>query len=95
MDNPLLDRTGEIIGSKQEPDNQRAAMGELRRWAQDHNMQGLTDQQIRDAFVSAYLYRWLSGAPLEDCVHAGLIGGAVACTAAGTHTAFAGPQDLE
>jgi sugar/nucleoside kinase (ribokinase family) len=47
-----------------------------------------------DAFVSAYLYRWLSGAPLEDCVRAGLIGGAIACTAAGTHMAFAGPQDL-
>jgi hypothetical protein len=51
MDSPLLDRTGEIIGSKQEPNNQTAAMSELRRWAQDHNMQGLSDQQVRDAFV--------------------------------------------
>jgi sugar/nucleoside kinase (ribokinase family) len=47
-----------------------------------------------DAFVSAYLYRWLSGAPLEECVRAGLIGGAFACTSAGTHTAFIGAADL-
>jgi acarbose 7IV-phosphotransferase len=48
-----------------------------------------------DAFVSAFLFRWLAGAPVAKCVGAGLIGGATACTAAGTHTAFARPTDLE
>jgi sugar/nucleoside kinase (ribokinase family) len=47
-----------------------------------------------DAFVSAYLYRWLSGAALEECVRAGLIAGAFACTTAGTHTAFVRHNDL-
>lgn len=47
-----------------------------------------------DAFVSGYLYRWLSGAPTEECVRAGSIAGAYACTAAGTHTAFATAANL-
>jgi sugar/nucleoside kinase (ribokinase family) len=41
-----------------------------------------------DAFVSAFLYRWLAGRSVPDCVAAGLVAGAYACTAAGTHTAL-------
>lgn len=48
-----------------------------------------------DAFVSAFLYRWLAGMPVAKCVDAGLVAGAFACTAAGTHTAFVRPADLE
>ena len=51
MQHPLLDRTGEIIGSKQEANAQKAAMAELHRWAEDHNRLGLDDQGVRDAFV--------------------------------------------
>jgi sugar/nucleoside kinase (ribokinase family) len=47
-----------------------------------------------DAFVSGYLYGWLSGAPIDDCVRAGSIAGAYACTSAGTHTTFATVADL-
>lgn len=47
-----------------------------------------------DAFVSGFLYGWLRGRPPLDCARAGSVAGAHACTAAGTHTAFAGAADL-
>ncbi|WP_326846784.1 carbohydrate kinase family protein [Streptomyces kaniharaensis] len=47
-----------------------------------------------DAFVSGFLYAWFRGRAPLDCARAGSAAGAFACTAAGTHTAFIGPEDL-
>lgn len=41
-----------------------------------------------DAFVSAFLYSLLRGRELTECVRAGAVSGAFACTSAGTHTDF-------
>ncbi|MFE6891232.1 carbohydrate kinase family protein [Streptomyces sp. NPDC057694] len=41
-----------------------------------------------DAFVSAFLYALAQGRPVEECVLAGSVSGAFACTSAGTHTEF-------
>lgn len=41
-----------------------------------------------DAFVSAFLYALGQGATVADCVLAGSVSGAFACTSAGTHTEF-------
>ena len=52
IDHPLIRRSGDVIGAKQETNADAAAMGELRRWAQDTHRLGLDDpQQLRDAFV--------------------------------------------
>jgi hypothetical protein len=58
LQSSLIDRTGEVsksatrvVGAKQEVKATDAAMGELRRWAQDSGRHGLTDQEVRDAFV--------------------------------------------
>ncbi|MEU8515842.1 carbohydrate kinase family protein [Kitasatospora sp. NPDC048722] len=48
-----------------------------------------------DAFVSGFLYAWFRGRPPLDCARAGAVAGAHACTAAGTHTAFVGAEELE
>ncbi|MFI7312372.1 carbohydrate kinase family protein [Streptomyces hygroscopicus] len=41
-----------------------------------------------DAFVSAFLYALAKGRPVSECVLAGSVSGAFACTRAGTHTEF-------
>lgn len=41
-----------------------------------------------DAFVTAFLYTLMRGRPAEECVLAGAVSGAFACTSAGTHTEF-------
>lgn len=41
-----------------------------------------------DAFVSAFLHALSEGRPVEECVLAGSVSGAFACTSAGTHTEF-------
>ncbi|MBO1334468.1 carbohydrate kinase family protein [Streptomyces sp. VRA16 Mangrove soil] len=41
-----------------------------------------------DAFVSAFLYALARGETVEECVLAGSVSGAFACTSAGTHTEF-------
>jgi hypothetical protein len=51
LQSPLIDRTGAVVGAKQEANAGPAAMGELKRWAQDTGRYGLDDQQVRDAFV--------------------------------------------
>jgi acarbose 7IV-phosphotransferase len=38
-----------------------------------------------DAYSTAFMSRWLTGAPIEECVLAGAVSGAFACGAAGTH----------
>lgn len=38
-----------------------------------------------DGFSTAFMSRWLTGRPLEECVLAGSVSGAFACGAAGTH----------
>jgi sugar/nucleoside kinase (ribokinase family) len=38
-----------------------------------------------DAFLTAFLHRRISGAPLEECVLAGAVSGAYACGSHGTH----------
>ncbi|WP_431678172.1 carbohydrate kinase family protein [Kitasatospora sp. KL5] len=38
-----------------------------------------------DAFVSGFLDSWLAGRPAEECMLAGSVAGAHACTTAGTH----------
>ncbi|MDI1462425.1 adenosine kinase [Catellatospora sp. KI3] len=45
-----------------------------------------------DAFVSGFLYGWLSGAPTADCVRYATLCGAHACTVAATEMA---PLDLD
>ncbi|WP_312632104.1 carbohydrate kinase family protein [Streptomyces noursei] len=47
-----------------------------------------------DAFTCGFLYGRMSGRDLEECARLGAVAGAHACTAAGTHTALAGPDDL-
>ncbi|MEU7641118.1 MULTISPECIES: carbohydrate kinase family protein [unclassified Streptomyces] len=47
-----------------------------------------------DAFTCGFLYGRLSGEDLEECARLGAVAGAHACTAAGTHTALAEPDDL-
>ncbi|MFJ5673818.1 carbohydrate kinase family protein [Streptomyces sp. NPDC093097] len=47
-----------------------------------------------DAFTSGFLYGRLTGQDLDECARLGSVAGAHACTAAGTHTALAGPDDL-
>ncbi|MFD9129566.1 carbohydrate kinase family protein [Kitasatospora sp. NPDC059571] len=39
-----------------------------------------------DAYVSAFLSRWLEGRPAAACMLAGAVAGAHACTSAGTHS---------
>jgi adenine/guanine phosphoribosyltransferase-like PRPP-binding protein len=51
MKHPLLDRSGHVIGSKQEANAGAAAMGEINAWAQNTGRLGLEPQQVRDAFV--------------------------------------------
>jgi adenine/guanine phosphoribosyltransferase-like PRPP-binding protein len=51
MKHPLIDRSGHVIGSKQEANAGAAAMGELNAWAQNTGRLGLDPQQVRDAFV--------------------------------------------
>jgi sugar/nucleoside kinase (ribokinase family) len=41
-----------------------------------------------DAFVSAFLHALSQGRPVEECVLAGSVSGAFACTSEGTHTEF-------
>lgn len=38
-----------------------------------------------DAFSTAFLSRWLTGRPLDECMQAGAVSGAYACGAHGTH----------
>ncbi|MEU8075555.1 carbohydrate kinase family protein [Catellatospora citrea] len=38
-----------------------------------------------DGFSTAFMSRWLTGRPIEECVLAGAVSGAFACGAAGTH----------
>jgi acarbose 7IV-phosphotransferase len=38
-----------------------------------------------DAFSTAFMSRWLTGRPLEECMLAGAVSGAFACGALGTH----------
>jgi sugar/nucleoside kinase (ribokinase family) len=48
-----------------------------------------------DAFTSGFLHGRLAGRDLEECARLGAVAGAYACTTAGTHTALAGPADLD
>ncbi|MEV4555891.1 PfkB family carbohydrate kinase [Kitasatospora sp. NPDC049285] len=48
-----------------------------------------------DAFVSGFLSRHLAGRPVEECMRAGALAGAFACTTAGTHTAFLDAAGLQ
>ncbi|MFJ6216874.1 carbohydrate kinase family protein [Streptomyces sp. NPDC092296] len=41
-----------------------------------------------DAFVTGFLSRWSARRPVEECMLAGAVSGAHACTTAGTHTSF-------
>lgn len=47
-----------------------------------------------DAFVTGFLHSWFARRPVEDCMRAGAIAGAFACTTAGTHTSFITPGRL-
>lgn len=47
----MIDRTGRIVVAKQESDSTAATLRELRVWAEDANLTGLTDQQLIDRFV--------------------------------------------
>ncbi|MBV1852878.1 carbohydrate kinase family protein [Catellatospora tritici] len=47
-----------------------------------------------DAFSTAFMSRWLAGAPIEDCMLAGAVSGAYACGAAGTHQDLISAQRL-
>jgi sugar/nucleoside kinase (ribokinase family) len=38
-----------------------------------------------DAYSTAFMSRWLTGRPIEECALAGAVSGAFACGAAGTH----------
>jgi len=38
-----------------------------------------------DAFSTAFMSRWLAGAPIDDCIRAGAVAGAFAATVPGTH----------
>jgi len=47
-----------------------------------------------DAFVTGFLSSWFAGRPAEECMLAGAVAGAFACTSAGTHTDFIGAGQL-
>lgn len=47
-----------------------------------------------DSFVAAFLWARARGAAIDDCVRAGLVGGAYACTSEGTASAFIDPTTL-
>jgi acarbose 7IV-phosphotransferase len=47
-----------------------------------------------DAFSSAFLFSWLAGRDVEECVLAGSVSGAFACGSAGTHEEFLGSAGL-
>ncbi|MFI0896241.1 carbohydrate kinase family protein [Streptomyces sp. NPDC020983] len=47
-----------------------------------------------DAFLTAFLHRRFSGAPLEECVLAGSVSGAFACGSPGTHEELIGAPEL-
>ncbi|MFI6576452.1 carbohydrate kinase family protein [Nocardiopsis sp. NPDC050513] len=48
-----------------------------------------------DSFVAAFLHTRLGGGSVEECVRAGSVAGAFACTSAGTHTEFVDAATLE
>ncbi|MFJ1752521.1 carbohydrate kinase family protein [Kitasatospora sp. NPDC088134] len=48
-----------------------------------------------DAFVAGFLRQRLAGRPVEECMRAGAVAGAFACTTAGTHTAFLDAAGLD
>ncbi|MEU0238957.1 carbohydrate kinase family protein [Nocardiopsis sp. NPDC006198] len=48
-----------------------------------------------DAFVSGFLYAYLGGAPVEECVLAGSVAGAFTCGSAGTHSDFVDRDAME
>jgi|HubBroStandDraft_1064217.scaffolds.fasta_scaffold06887_3 sugar/nucleoside kinase (ribokinase family) len=47
-----------------------------------------------DAFSTAFLFSWLAGRDLEECVLAGSVSGAFACGSLGTHEEFLGAAGL-
>jgi predicted nucleotidyltransferase len=49
---PLLAQTGGVVGAKHETDSAAATMREVRAWAEDNNLFHLSDQQLRDRWVS-------------------------------------------
>lgn len=64
------------------PDRDLAGLAEWQGWSSvDSNGAG-------DAFGSGFLSHHLAGAPLTECVTAGMVAGAFACRSAGTHTEF-------
>ncbi|ADD44016.1 carbohydrate kinase family protein [Stackebrandtia nassauensis] len=64
------------------PDRDLAGLDGWQGWSSvDSNGAG-------DAFGSGFLSHHLAGAPLEECVTAGMVAGAFACRSAGTHTEF-------
>jgi sugar/nucleoside kinase (ribokinase family) len=48
-----------------------------------------------DAFVSGFLYAYLGGAPVEECVLAGSVAGAFTCGSSGTHSDFVDRDGME
>lgn len=48
-----------------------------------------------DAFSTAFMSRWLTGRPVEECVLAGAVSGAFACGAHGTHEEQISAVELE
>jgi len=48
-----------------------------------------------DAFSTAFMSRWFTGRPVDECVLAGSVSGAFACGAAGTHEELIAEDQLE
>jgi sugar/nucleoside kinase (ribokinase family) len=48
-----------------------------------------------DAFSTAFMSRWFTGRPVDECVLAGSVSGAFACGAAGTHEELITEEQLE
>ena len=48
-----------------------------------------------DAFSTAFMSRWLTGRPLDECMKAGAVSGAYACGAHGTHEEQITADELE
>jgi sugar/nucleoside kinase (ribokinase family) len=63
-----------------------AKSGEIRRYPVARPERPVVDSNgAGDAYSTAFLSRWLRGAPLAECALAGAVSGAFACGAPGTH----------
>ncbi|MER5629709.1 carbohydrate kinase family protein [Streptomyces nitrosporeus] len=74
---------------------EREGAGEVRHFPAVRPERPVVDSNgAGDGFLTAFLYTLLAGGGTEDCVHAGAVSGAFACTHHGTHEVQIGREEL-